>query len=144
MPPDRRGGGAVPGRSRRERDIAAEGHHSPLFITELSRLAAESGDLGGAAPDLSALLAGRIERLPAPARRLLEVVAVAGQPIARRTAARAAAAEGEALDEPEALSRLVAAQVVRVREAHDREELLPYHDRVGEAVLAALPRGSKR
>ncbi|WP_437612558.1 AAA family ATPase [Sorangium sp. So ce834] len=135
------GAGAPGGAAAR---IAAEAHHSPLFITELSRLAAERGELGGAAPDLSALLAGRVERLPAPARRLLEVVAVAGQPIARRTAARAAAAEGEALDEPEALSRLVAAQVVRVREAHDREELLPYHDRVGEAVLAALPRARRR
>ncbi|WP_437535016.1 protein kinase [Sorangium sp. So ce726] len=131
------GAGAPRGAAAR---IAAEAYHSPLFITELSRLAGESGDLGGAAPDLSALLAGRIGRLPAPARRLLEVVAVAGQPIARRTAARAAEVEGEALDEPEALSRLVAAQIVRVREAHDREELLPYHDRVGEAVLAALPR----
>ncbi|WP_438000120.1 protein kinase [Sorangium sp. So ce185] len=135
------GAGAPGGAAAR---IAAEAHHSPLFITELSRLAAERGDLGGAAPDLPALLAGRIERLPAPARRLLEVVAVAGQPIARRTAARAAEAEGEALDEPEALSRLVAAQVVRVREAHEREELLPYHDRVGEAVLAALPRARRR
>ncbi|WP_437939832.1 protein kinase domain-containing protein [Sorangium sp. So ce341] len=135
------GAGASGGAAAR---IAAEAHHSPLFITELSRLAVERGDLGGAAPDLSALLAGRIERLPAPARRLLEVVAVAGQPIARRTAARAAQAEGEALDEPEALSRLVAAQVVRVREAHEREELLPYHDRVGEAVLAALPRARRR
>ncbi|WP_437336923.1 protein kinase domain-containing protein [Sorangium sp. So ce394] len=135
------GAGAPGGAAAR---IAAEAHHSPLFITELSRLAAERGDLGGAVPDLPALLAGRIERLPAPARRLLEVVAVAGQPIARRTAARAAEAEGEALDEPEALSRLVAAQVVRVREAHEREELLPYHDRVGEAVLAALPRARRR
>ncbi|WP_437816539.1 protein kinase domain-containing protein [Sorangium sp. So ce1078] len=135
------GAGASRGAAAR---IAAEAHHSPLFITELSRLAGESGDLGGAAPDLSALLAGRIRRLPAPARRLLEVVAVAGQPIERRTAARAAEVEGEPLDEPEALSRLVAAQVVRVREAHDREELLPYHDRVGEAVLAALPRARRR
>ncbi|WP_437574608.1 protein kinase domain-containing protein [Sorangium sp. So ce887] len=135
------GAGASGGAAAR---IAAEAHRSPLFITELARLAGESGPPGGAAPDLSALLAGRIGRLPAPARRLLEVVAVAGQPIARRTAARAAEVEGEALDEPEALSRLVAAQVVRVREAHDREELLPYHDRVGEAVLAALPHAHRR
>lgn len=59
------GAGASGGAAAR---IAAEAHRSPLFITELARLAGESGPPGGAAPTLSALLAGRIRRLPAPPR----------------------------------------------------------------------------
>jgi hypothetical protein len=122
--------------------IADEAHRSPFFIRELSRWAAEGDRPDGA--DLSALLGARIARLPEAARRVLEVIAVAGQPIARAAAARAAQAAGGAFDEPEALSQLLAAQLVRVQAGPLREDLAPYHDRIREAALAALPPERRR
>lgn len=121
--------------------IASEARMSPFFITELARWASDA-DEGLAAPALSSLLDARIARLPSPSRRLLQVVALAGQPIPRSIAARAAETEGALLDEPEALSTLLAAQLVRVQGTH--EMLAPYHDRVGDAVKASIAPALRR
>jgi hypothetical protein len=123
--------------------IAAETGGNPFFVTELSRSLAEPGP--SAAPDvatLDAVLRARAALLPEATRRLLEAVAVAGQPVARAVAAAAAYGDAPTGDEPQAIAELRAGRLIRVRHTASRqgarEDLLPYHDRVREAVVAGL------
>ncbi len=138
------GGGEPAARSRAE-GIAAEAGGNPFFIQELARfsestIAPEAGPRpAGRRPvvSLDAAIGRRISRLPDPARRLLNVIAVAGQPLDVDVAARAAALGGHA--EP-SLAELRAAHLARTRTqpASSREEIEPYHDRIREVVLARL------
>jgi len=85
---------------------------------------------------LSEVLRERVEKLPADARVLLETVAVAGRPLARHLARRAARLdEGEA----EAVLRLRTENLVRSKGVGEDSAIEPYHDRIREAVLATLP-----
>ena len=133
--------------------IARESGGNPFFVQELVRHARATGDFAGGTISLDEALRQRIEGLPAPPRRLLEVIAVAGRPIGVEAVERAAgvAAAG-------ALSILRAASLVksRGRGGADAEldaspeqraipragggerELEPFHDRIRTAVLARL------
>ncbi|WP_437532454.1 protein kinase [Sorangium sp. So ce726] len=122
--------------------IAAEAAGSPFFVIELSRdvqgqAAPESSrgaDDGGVR--LGSVLANRLLRLPADARRLLEVIAVSGKPLDRRAARQAAELTPE--QELAALAALRAGNIVRTRGQHDEQELEAFHDRIREAALAQL------
>jgi len=128
--------------------LATEGRGSPFFLTELARyieessqpgpLAGESAALGEVPTGLDAVIQARLRRLPEPARRLLEVISVAGQPLPRTSAARAASGAPGGAEELQALALLRAGQLLRVRRVEGREELLPYHDRIREAVVTRL------
>lgn len=128
--------------------LASEGRGSPFFLTELARYIEESAQPGlpaeeSAAPGevpmgLDAVIQARLRRLPEPARRLLEVISVAGQPLPRTSAARAASGAPGGEEELQALALLRAGQLLRVRRVEGREELLPYHDRIREAVVTRL------
>jgi hypothetical protein len=129
--------------------LVAEAHGDPFLITELTRRDADArpledtfdsrGDTAGARVlSVGPLLAARIGRLPEPARRLLEVVALAGQPIARAVAARAAyGSEGEA-EALGAIGVLRARRLIRSRITPGGEEILPYHDRIRETLSHGL------
>ncbi|NUQ72678.1 MAG: protein kinase [Polyangiaceae bacterium] len=131
----------APERRKRASDIAVEGRGHPFFITEHARAVRLDASASGG---LDALLNARIERLAEPARRLLEVVSTAGQPIARPIAARAAGLDKGEIAEPHAVALLCAGQLLRVQWARDRPELLPYHDRIGAAVSARLKPEARR
>lgn len=129
--------------------LASEGRGSPFFLTELARYIEESAHGGpsvaeGTAPagevpmGLDAVIQARLQRLPEPARRLLEVISVAGQPLARTSAAQAASGTSGGAEELQALALLRAGQLLRVRRVEGQEELLPYHDRIREAVVTRL------
>ena len=135
--------------------LVREAGGSPFLINELVRFARPS-DYGpdGAALDASAaaraatgeitlddVIFGRVAGLPEPARRLLEVLAVFGQPVDRAIASRAAGVWGE---EMESVSLLRAERLTRTRVLGDREELETYHDRIRETVLAHLEPGPLR
>jgi serine/threonine protein kinase/tetratricopeptide (TPR) repeat protein len=107
--------------------IARESGGSPFFVHELTRHALASS---GAAVSLEDVLVRRVERLPAPARALLEAIAAAGVPVASATARRAAAIE----DDAGALAILRAQHLVKSRGG----ELEAFHDRIREAVVARL------
>jgi serine/threonine protein kinase/tetratricopeptide (TPR) repeat protein len=120
----------------------AESSGSPLFLSELVRFAREHGgkiEGSGAAgkPRLEDVLYARIEKLPAQARTLIEVVAAAGEPLPLWVLGDAAALSGE--ERERALAMLRVGSLVRVAR-HGREPwLAAYHDRVRETLAARLP-----
>ncbi len=119
--------------------IVRESAGSPFFIEALVQYhetrgwAAEHGPVS-----LDELVLARVAELPEPARKLLHVVVVAGQPLAQSVALHAARLEGNA----RALSQLRTARLVRTRGRSDEPALEPYHDRIREAVSRALDEAS--
>jgi serine/threonine protein kinase len=114
--------------------IAKEAAGHPLFIDELVRGRLVLGDESPV--DLEDVLWARIERMPPPARHLLELVATAGAPIVQDVTARAAdLAPGPFADE---MARLRAAHLVRTTGARRSDAVESYHDRVRNAVRARL------
>jgi serine/threonine protein kinase len=110
--------------------IARESAGNPFFIDELIRF----GRLG-AETTVEAMVRERVRLLPEPARRLLEVVAVAAQPLNADIAEEASASGGET----GALAVLRTGRLVRVRAADGGQEIETYHDRIREAVVAQIP-----
>jgi len=128
--------------------LVSEGRGNPFFLTELARYIDETAQPDSrtgesAAPSempvgLDAVIQARLQRLPEAARRLLEVISVAGQPLPRMSASRVVSGTPGGEEELQALALLRAGQLLRVRRVEGREELLPYHDRIREAVVTRL------
>ena len=123
--------------------IVRESRGNPYFIYELVRhvqaganLADHSSSHEG--PTLEQVLWDRIHKLPEAAYRLLEVVAVAGQPLKQADAYRAARL---APSERAALKVLRADHLVRSTGLGDDDEIETFHDRIRETVVDRLPPG---
>jgi tetratricopeptide (TPR) repeat protein len=120
--------------------IAAESEGNPFFVHELVHHLLASGATGhpgeARALTLQEVLRERIRRLPAEARRLLEVVAVAGRPLGRLEACRAA---GFPTVEQGTLALLRSGRYLRGTGTGEQDEVETYHDRIREAVVAYLP-----
>jgi hypothetical protein len=118
--------------------IAREARGNPFFLHELAQHA-QAGPLPAHGADtgvsLQEVLWARVLGLPEGDRRLLEVVAVASQPL-READACAAAEVGD--EGPQALARLRAARFLRTAGPAEREEVETYHDRIRETVTARL------
>jgi eukaryotic-like serine/threonine-protein kinase len=124
--------------------IALESAGSPFFIDELARYVRVGADLQTPSASAQATVDGvvhaRISRLPEDARRALQLVAVAGQPIDVAVLQEAASPEIG----PDAVAVLRARRLIRGRHSLDREEIEPYHDRVRQTVLAHMTPGDIR
>jgi eukaryotic-like serine/threonine-protein kinase len=127
-------GGSAPEAARA---IAIESRGNPLFLNELV-LASLSEGPGRPAGSLTLheLIAERVSRLPDEARRLLEVVAIAGEPVERSIALRAADLEPA---ETHAVSLLQSNRLVRSHREKGQDALETTHDHVRETVVRALP-----
>jgi serine/threonine protein kinase len=119
----------------RRRALVRDCGGSPFFLTELARGPGLTGAAG-----LDALLQEHVARLPADARALLQLCAVAARPLATDVALRAAHLEREG----SAVATLRAERLVRVHHGRDQQGLEPYHDRIREAVVAGLDAGERR
>ena len=121
----------------RARQIAREAEGNPLFVSELVRHLLANPERPGERGEitLDRVLLARIDALAPPARRLLEITAIAGGPLDLRLASAAADLQHE---ERGAVAVLRAEHLVLTR-AGDAEVIETYHDRVRELVLAALP-----
>ncbi len=115
-------------------ELAEESGGSPFLLAELVR-AHKTGKRDRPSLSLHGVMKARFEHLSEPARRLLEVIAVAGRPLPREVAYRAAGLEGEAT-EP-AADELVRERLLR--HAASEESLFEtFHDRVRETVVEFL------
>lgn len=115
--------------------IARESGGLPLFAVELAEHVQAHG--GDAAPiKLDELLRARIGALTDDARTLLELVALAGEPIAQATAARAGRIDTGTLRRE--LHALRVAKLVRTTGGRGDDLVEPFHDRIREATVAGL------
>lgn len=124
--------------------IARESGGNPFFVHVLAqRLAADGCGLQAPAGELTLdrVLWARVQGLSEEARRLLEIVAVSGHPLAQCDACRAA---GLAAEGPRVLSVLRSARLLRGAGPPEREEIETYHDRIRESVLAHIPEVVRR
>ncbi len=143
------------------RIIAQESRGSPYFVSEMVRYAryqsrAEDLATGVTSPrrganvnlevdsagmTLERLILTRLDELTPEARRLLELVAVAGQPIELEAALQAG--ELGTLAQA-AVTVLRAASLIRLRRSRAFDEIECYHDRIREAVVGVIDRATRR
>lgn len=121
--------------------IARESGGSPLFVRELVAYV-HSGQPLAALPwsadpiSFDDLLRRRLSRVPSDATRLLEIVAVSGEPLREIDAFDAAELF---VRDPGVLTLLRSAQLVRTRGSGESTAIEIYHDRIREALVGGLP-----
>jgi eukaryotic-like serine/threonine-protein kinase len=123
-------------------EIASEAEGHPLFIDELVRHAASREGTGPVALRLDEALRARVAALPGDARRVLEVVALAGTPLPHALIGQAAGVEPDQLARFLGLLRI--GNLVQTTGARGADMVAPYHDRVREAVVAQLGDDARR
>jgi tetratricopeptide (TPR) repeat protein len=128
-------GSSVAATTELAESVAREAAGSPFLIEELTRTAIRPS-MGGAdvVVTLEAVIGERLKQLPDEARRLVEIVALAGRPLP--VAVLAEAASIETIDE--AIAILVASRFVRSGLRDGREVVEPVHDRIRETVVGWL------
>lgn len=126
----------------RARNLADEAGGVPFFIEELARFVAARGEsaLDGKA-SLEDAIAARLRALPPQQRAIVEVVSVADSPVAQSIVFEAAGLEADAL--PSLLALRSASMVSWTGPGVD-DLVSTYHDRIREAVVAALAPEAKR
>src|SRR6185369_1470775 len=113
--------------------LADAGGH-PLFIDALVRH--RLAQPGGPPVRLDGALRARVAKLTPQARRLLELIAVAGRPIPRGVAARALGLAIDELGRVDAVLR--AGHLARTGGVGPADVIEPYHDRIRETVLGGI------
>jgi serine/threonine protein kinase len=127
--------------------IARESAGNPYLINELVRhVIAGSGIPAGALAErgevnLREMVWSRIQRLQEGPMRLLELLAVAGQPLGQRVAYHASRLD---VVDPSALAVLRNERLVRGTGPGIEDEIEVYHDQIRESVLERLPGQSRK
>ena len=112
----------------------AAGH--PLFLAELVRHVGTAPHQQPGVLHLKDVLWSRYLELDEPARRFLELVALAGAPIQLPVITQAAELDPDA--SLHLLADLRAGQLIRVSRVGARRLVEPYHDRIREAIIERL------
>jgi serine/threonine protein kinase len=116
--------------------VARESGGSPFLVEELAREA--TGRLlvsDDARVTIEEVVEERLARLPAQARRLVEIIAVEGRPLPLSTLG--AAATIDSVDDD--IAMLAARRFVRPGLRDGCEVAEPIHDRIRETIVASLP-----
>ncbi len=138
---------------RRIADAAVqEAGGNPFFVIELvhhlgtltsSGNGAES-TLDGNAFRLDRMILDRVGNLPSESQRLLQVVALAGDPLPQRALATAAGLVLGSEEWERGISALVEESMIRRRGRQGSDLVEPYHDRIREAVAGSLDQATSR
>lgn len=121
--------------------IVAEAHGNPLFLGELSRVARQTGSTSDSGPtQLEEVLAARVRRLGDSARLVLELIAIAGEPVSLDVMARALGLRPEEAERAAAHLRVDGL----VRDTGSRDRLEVEHERIRACVLEALGPAEQR
>jgi serine/threonine protein kinase len=122
--------------------VAAEATGNPFFIIELCQHV-QSGERDTLdSIRLEGLLSHKIQELDEAARRVLEIVALAGSHIKTRTLSRATGLAKTQLARE--LRELRAMKLLRISGTRSNDRVEPFHDRIREATLASLADSSRR
>jgi serine/threonine protein kinase/tetratricopeptide (TPR) repeat protein len=116
--------------------IALEARGHPLYIDELVRRASHAATPDGGRLRLDEAIWARVEKLPQPTARVLELIAVAGVPVSREVLARAGKLDPQ--DLARHVSQLRVAHLIRMPSGNATETFDTYHSRVTEAVLQQM------
>jgi tetratricopeptide (TPR) repeat protein len=122
--------------------IARETRGHPLFVQALAEHAKSHGGIESGALRLEDALVARVAEVPPEARRVLELLSVAGAPLPARTITLAAELDPSAYATHVASLRV--ARLVRTPSGDPEGQIEPYHDRVRETVLARLETADRR
>jgi eukaryotic-like serine/threonine-protein kinase len=116
--------------------IVRETHGHPLYISELIRYAATRGTASERAEaiHLDQAILSRIAELPMEGRAIIDVLAVAGEPLPLDVVRDAVELDHATVQRHAAMLRVAHL----VRSANADGALEPYHDRVSEAVFASM------
>ncbi|HUH05064.1 MAG TPA: protein kinase, partial [Kofleriaceae bacterium] len=121
------------------RSIARESAGNPFFVHELVRYVRSDtfSEMSLGTITLEEVIRVRLTELPAGARRLLDVVAVAGHPVTGAAARRATEIGGEF---ESAVHLLRARNLIRTRSSGERilGAMEPYHDRIREVAVSLI------
>ncbi len=125
--------------------VARESAGNPYFIYELVEFLKQGGQLSETMAvsgdySLDEVLWRRVLMLPANARALLEVLAVAGHPLRQASACQASGARAEGF---ESLALLRSNHLVRGTGAGSSDRVETYHDRIRETVVHHLDPDAK-
>jgi serine/threonine protein kinase len=125
-------------------EVAAEASYNPFFIGELSQYVrtVEKGSHRMGSVRLDELIAQRVAQLSGTQRRILELVALAGEPLTRRALGSAVGVPPSELNREAGSLRMQ--RFLRGVGTRGDHRLEPYHDRVRNAVLAALAEDARR
>jgi serine/threonine protein kinase/tetratricopeptide (TPR) repeat protein len=120
--------------------IVRESGGNPYFMKELVAYVAYCGSdsiqpLTTSGLTLRSILCARTEMLPEPSRRLLEIIAVAGQPVRNVDAIRAAGLEQNGVA---AITFLRNSEFVRAASPSQHDSIEPFHGRLRETVLDTI------
>ena len=124
---------------RTARAVARESRGSPFLIEELVRSNRGAQSATGATLavlTLDQMVAERLDRLPDPARNLIEIVAVGGRPLPVSVVAEASEA---ATSVNEIIGFLGARRFLRTGLRGGRDVVETIHDRIRETIVAQLP-----
>jgi tetratricopeptide (TPR) repeat protein len=132
-------------RESKAESVAQESAGHPYFVSELVRdLNTGGGARSKSGVSLDETIQRHAARLPAEARELLEVVAVAGRPMALelvQKAKRLGTPDGGTQrtgGEQRALAVLQASHLIRTTGVREHDRIEAFHDRVRETVVANL------
>ncbi len=129
---------------RTARAVARESRGSPFLIEELVRSNRDAVSTTGATLavlTLDQMVAERMERLPEPARKVLEIVAVGGRPLAVSVVAAASGVEDTV---NEVVGFLSARRLLRTGLRDGRDVVETTHDRIRETIVGQMPGGTLR
>ena len=122
--------------------VATESDGNPLFISELAHYLQTHGGDDASSIRLEEIVRRRVAALPETSRRLLEVLAVAGEPVARTVVTHATELDNDSY-----------AQITRALRAHNLartaggssyDAVEVFHDRIRQAVVGNLTAEQRR